>query len=245
MRGWTRRVLGWPLGALLVPAGCAGGAARYRLVTDPASRYSFKHVQEKNSKKWVHLHCELAVAEARKLPDPLSTPETGDLISFTRFDPGSMGSAGIAPAEFKVRGEDRVWLYREVAKGSDLDGKSALGVAVSWPSSEQGPRPHDPSEIFHIPSIATLEPYVWTPWRGADEVRGGDMPDWERVQGMESAAAPPVEHPFRLRCRTVLTDFLYIPIEAEDPNVTVPDPSARSVTPPSRSRSSRSSGRPG
>ena len=225
MPAWARRVLGWPLVALLVPSGCFGGSTRYRVATDPGSRYAFKFVQEKSSRKWVHLHCELTVAVARKLPDPLSTPETGDLISFTRFDPGSMGSAGLAPAEFEVRGDQRVWLYREVGKVSDLEGKSALGVAVSWPSPEQGPRPRDPSEVFRIPSIANLEPYVWTPWRGPDEVRGGDMPDWERVQGMASAAAPPVDHPFRLRCRTVLTDFLYIPLQAEDPNVTVPDPS--------------------
>lgn len=225
MPSWARRVLGWPLVALLVPSGCmGGGSARYRMTTDPGSRYSFKYVQEKKSGKWVNLHCELAVAAARPLPEPLSTPETGDLMSFTRFDPGSMGSAGIAPREFKLRGDERVWLYREVAKKSDLDGTSALGVAVSWPNPEQGPRPHDPMETFRIPSIADLEPYVWTPWRGPDEVRGGDMPDWERVQGMESAAAPPVEHPFRLRCRTVLTDALFIPLESEDPNVTAPEP---------------------
>lgn len=233
MRSWLQRILGWPLLAALLPSACTSTPrGTYRVAVDPASRYSFRYVQERKSGKWVHLHCELEVAAARALPDPLSTPESGDRISFTRFNPGSMGSAGIAPSEFEIRGDERIWLYREVAQQADLEGKAALGVQISWPDDPAGPPRHEASEVFRIPSIAPFEPYVWSPWRGADEVRGGDMPDWERVQGLASASAPPIAHPFALRCRTVLSDGVYIPSLADDPNVSRPDPSAPAAVAP-------------
>ncbi|MFN7954310.1 MAG: hypothetical protein U0610_21470 [bacterium] len=232
MRPWLQRILGLPLLAALLPSGCSTAPrGPYRVAVDPASRYSFRYVQERKSGKWVHLHCELKVAAARALPEPLSTPETGDRISFTRFNPGSMGTAGIVPGEFEMRGDERVWLYREVAREADLAGEAALSVQIVWPEAEPGPPRREASELFHIPSIATFEPYVWSPWRGPDEVRGGDMPDWERVHGIAGAPAPPIEHPFALRCRTVLSDVVYVPTVADDPNASRPDPSGGGAAP--------------
>ena len=78
-----------------------------------------------------------------------------------------------------------------------------------------------------LPAINAMQPYVWTPWRKADEVRGGAFADWERVQGMSASdPEPAAPEPFEMRCRPVLSNALFIPVRAEDANVTKPDPSA-------------------
>jgi len=217
------------LAIVMLLAGCGNEAAardRFVLKKDPASRYGFKHAQERASGQWVHLHCELRVSLARELPDPISTPDTGDLISFTRYNPGSMGSAGIVPADFVERDGYRVWLYREVAGESDLSGSAGLSVQARWPLQEGGEPRFEPLESFALPGLNTMQPYVWTAWRRADELREGGFAGWEKTQGLESEGSAPAGHPYELRCRPVLTDHLYVDIESEDANIARPDPSA-------------------
>ena len=93
-------------------------------------------------------------------------------------------------------------------------------------------------EVFRLPTIKELVPYVWTPWKRADEVRGaGPFAGWERMHGVSADPqvgadeAPPVEdpsalpHPYELRCRAVLWDRVHTPLVRDDPNVGRPDPS--------------------
>ena len=208
-------------------ASCELGA-RDRLVlsTDPASRYDFKYVLDRQTKLWVHRHCEIRVPTARVLPDPLSTPETGDLLHFTEFSSISMGSAGVDKTEYRVRDGHKVWLWRDIPGEDEYKGRGGFGIQAEWPNPG-GVSRHDPLEHFDLPAVKSMTPYVWTPWRKADRISGGVFADWERVHGMEpSEPIPGVEHPFEMRCRAVVFDGLFIPVEAEDPNVTRPDPSA-------------------
>jgi hypothetical protein len=202
-------------------------AARYTMKRDPASRHDFRHVFERDSKLWVHLHCELRVPLARRLPEPISTPETGDLMSTTYFGSQSMGSGDFVPRDWRERDGYRVWLARSIARESDLDDSSSYGVQLSFPAAGEGPRPREPMEIFALPRFATLVPYVWSPWARADELRGGDFAAWGKLHGAPDephgpVAAPPA--PFEMRCRTVLWEHLYTPLEADDPNVGRPEP---------------------
>ena len=214
--------------AALAAAACSGDAGarpRYEMARDQGSRHDFRYARERASKLWVLLHCELRVPIARELPDPLRTEETGDLISYTRHNPGSMGSAGIAPAGFVERDGYRVWLYREVAREADLEGSASLTVQARWPVEGTAEPRMEAMESFTLPALETMRPYEWTPWRRADELRDGFFAGWEKVHGKDAEALPPPEHPYELRCRPVLTDHLYIPVESEDPNIARPDPS--------------------
>jgi len=206
----------------LVAIAPAAARERFHLVRDPASRYGFRHVQDRETQLWVHLHCELRVPVGRKLPEPLSTPETGDLISYTQYTSESMGSAGIVPTEFTLRDGQRVWLWRVLADEAMLDGHAALSVQVSWPGPPDAERQSDPMELFHLPLLNSLLPWRWSEWREPDEVRGGFFAGWEKLHGIAADGSPRPAEPFSLRCRPVLADFLYVPITAEDPNVGKP-----------------------
>jgi hypothetical protein len=210
----------------LAPAALPAHAARYAMKRDPASRYAFRHVYERDSKRWVHLHCELRVPLARRLPEPITSAATGDLMSTTYFGSQSMTSGDFVPGEWRERDGYRVWLARSIARDSDFDDSSSYGVQLSFPAAGEGPRPSEPMEIFELPRFASLEPYVWSPWARADAVRGGDFAAWGELHGArETAPAAAPLLPFELRCRTVLWEHLYTPLEADDPNVGRPDPS--------------------
>jgi hypothetical protein len=211
---------------LMLFASLPAEAARYALRRDPASRHGFRHVLERDSGLWVHLHCELRVPLARELPDPISTPETGDLMSTTYFSAISMGSGDFVPGAWRERDGYRVWLARSLARESDFDDSSSYGVQLSFPVAAEAALRREPMEVFELPRFARLVPYVWSPWRRADQVLGGDFAGWGKLHGApaELAGAPP--HPFELRCRTVLWDRLFTPVETEDPNVARPDPSS-------------------
>lgn len=173
---WALALAAFAIVALLFftmgPARARGG---YEIAVDAGSRYNFRYVRDRQSGLWVHLHCELRVPQARELPEPLSTRESGDRISFTRYRPGSMGSAGIAPKEFKLRDGHRVWLWRELAGEADFAGKASLGAQISWPVNPRKPPRFEAAEIFPLPAIPTLTPYAWSPWRRAGDLRAGQF----------------------------------------------------------------------
>ena len=215
------------LAAIALLCSCDAFGARDRLVlaSDPGSRYDFRYVQDRQTGLWVHQHCEIRVPVARELPDPISTSETGDLLSFTEFSSMSMGSAGVDKTQFKQRDGYKVWLWRDIPGEDDYKGRAGFGVQVKWPNPQGGEWRTDPMEHFDLPPVRSMTPYVWTPWRRADKISGGVFAGWERVQGMApSEPIPNVPHPFEMRCRAVLFDGLFVPVEAEDPNVTKPDP---------------------
>jgi hypothetical protein len=209
---------------LLIASDAFGATRRYLLKRDPGSRHSSQHVVERTSGLWVHLHCELRVALARRLPEPITTPETGDLMSTTYFSSISMGSGDFVPHQMRVRDGYRVWLARSLARPSDFDDSSSYGVQLKFPVDGDGPDRREPMEVFSLPRFQSLTPYVWSAWRVADELRGADFAGWGKLHGQPAAPAMAPREPFEMRCRTVLWDPLYTPIEEEDPNVGRPDP---------------------
>lgn len=209
---------------LVAIAGPDHARDRFHLVRDPASRYDFRHVQDRETGLWVHIQCELRVPATRVLPDPLSTPETGDLVSYTQFTSISMGSAGIVPGEFEVRDGQRIWLWRTLADDDMLAGTAQLGVQARWPGPPGSGEQREPMELFELPPLNSMEPYRWSPWRVADEVRGGYFAGWGKLHGEAPDGSPAPAEPYSLRCRPVLADYLHVPIAAEDPNVGKPEP---------------------
>ena len=208
--------------------------SRYKLAVDPGASPAERWVMDRESGAWVHLHCELRVSDERPLPEPLRHEDYGDMLSFTDLQPQSMGSAGIAPSEYKEREGHRVWLWRTLARPSTLEGRAGFSVQASWPTDDGPPR-FEAMEVFNLPPLTELEPYQWSPWRPADEVRGGAFANWEELHGVGAESAPdgtplPLESsptpdfPYELRCRAVLSDRLHVPVEADDPNVGRPDP---------------------
>src|SRR5687768_5066495 len=101
-------------------------------------------------------------------------------MSTQYFTSISMGS-GDVPGDFRVRDGYRVWLARSIARESDFDDSSSYGVQLDFPTGEAGPAPHDPMEIFSLPTFQSLVPYVWSPWQRADDVRTADFTGWEKL----------------------------------------------------------------
>ncbi|MBI4911474.1 MAG: hypothetical protein HY823_01950 [Acidobacteria bacterium] len=235
----------------LIASACSSGTprSRYVVATDPGSRYNFRYMKDRQSGQWIHIHCEMRVSDQRPLPNPISRPDQGDLLSFTFFTSRSMGSAGIVPSSFLKRDGHKVWLYREVGLPEHLDGTAALSVQVHWPAEGKGSKNPESMEYFRFPGLQSLAPYEWSPWRKADELRGGILAGWEKLQGTGAETGPDGRprpqgipsapaFPFEMRFRVVLADLLVVPIEAEDPNIGRPDPSTfKPPAPPS--------GRPG
>jgi len=191
------------------------------MAADPGSRYGFEYARDRESNQWVHLHCELRVPTARELP--AARANEGEPIQFTRFMPGAMATAGISAAEFDVRGNYRVWLYRGVADDADFAGRSGIGVQAIWPDSAARTR-HESMEVLPIPALNSMRPYVWSSWAPAKEFRPGQFAGWEKTSELASAASAPPEFPFELRCRPVLSDVVYVSTREMDPNIAMPDP---------------------
>ena len=95
-----------------------------------------------------------------------------------------------------------------------LAGDAALRVQVSWPGPPDAARPREPMELFSLPPLNTLEPFRWSDWRIADEIRGGFFAGWGKLHGEAADGSPQPAQPFALRCRPVLADFLYVPVAA-------------------------------
>jgi hypothetical protein len=216
-------------GLLLAAAACAGHSqahGAFVMAVDSGSRYSFRYVRHVESKKWVHLHCELRVASARALPEPTALPDVGELVHFTRFMPGAMATAGISTTDFQTRDAYRVWLYRGVADEADLGGNSSIGVQIAWPTTSPGQVRRESMEVIKIPALSVMTPYVWSSWQAAQEFRPGEFADWEKTSQRASADADVTENPFEMRCRPVLTDAIFVPAREQDSNILMADPSA-------------------
>ncbi|MGH8172725.1 MAG: hypothetical protein ACREPX_06235 [Rhodanobacteraceae bacterium] len=205
--------------------GCDSTSAaqnRFVMAADPGSRYGLEYVRDRETRKWVHIHCELRVPVARALPQ--ATPVDEYPLHFTKFMSGAMGTAGISPNDYVVREDHRVWLYRELADDATLAGKAAVGVQAVWPDST--PARHEPMEVLAVPALGSMKPYVWSHWAAAKEIRAGQFAGWEKTNDRASAESAVPEFPFEMRCHPVLSDVTYVPSPEKDPNIAMPDPTS-------------------
>jgi hypothetical protein len=196
--------------AMLTLAGCAdSNGGRYRVRADPGSRHSFKYVQDRTSGLWVHRECEVRVSTKRRLPDPISPDEHGDLLHSSRFTPQSVGTGNLVPEQFVVRDGYRVWNFRELLTEDDYAGETRFGVQVEWPV-DGGPSKHEPLELFALPPPGNTPPDQWSAWRTADSTRTDAFGWWEEVHNAPPEATSEIQYPFELRFRLLLKDHVYV-----------------------------------
>ena len=124
-----RNAIGVAVALLLALAASPSDAARYAMKRDPASRYDFRHVFERDSKLWVHLHCELRVPLARRLPtSPPSRREGRELE-------GSKDGEGIERASKEAK-ERLPSGFRRNRRSKDLSkGRRIFDPCLNVPSS--------------------------------------------------------------------------------------------------------------
>lgn len=201
------------IGAACIAAlvACVGGGngGRYTMATDPASRYAFRHVRDRQTGLWVHRECEVRVSAKRKLPDPISDDETGDHLHSQRFDSESVGTGDLVPAQFELHDGWRVWRFRHLPNEDDLRGRTGLGIQVEWPK-RGAPSDWEPMELFAYPTIATMAPEEWSTWSTAASQREGAFGWWAEVHGKPPEPGVPIALPFEMRCRLLLKDHLYV-----------------------------------
>ena len=121
-RGWLAAAL-----PLLLGAGCAGGQAsgRYVLAQDPGSRYDFEFVQDRETGRWVQRECELRVAAARELPDPLNDPRTLQADPGAYAEGADLASAADDPSASGAEELDTSRTEADEGGGGDVTGVAA------------------------------------------------------------------------------------------------------------------------
>jgi hypothetical protein len=192
---------------LTVLASCSAGGQSNRYVAEHfrTTRTNFVYVRDRVTGRWVNRHCELRAPMARELPDPLTTAESGDLLSVQLFGPDTVKTGGLQSVTFEVRDTFRVWVIDDVLRGPDVEGRTGYGVQVSWPRPDQ-PTRHDPLEMFHLPRLGSEQPDTWSPWVVASSTREGALGWWDEARGAPPAPPQPIAHPFELRCQVVSTE---------------------------------------
>jgi hypothetical protein len=192
---------------LTVLASCSAGGQSNRYAAEHfrTTRTNFVYVRDRVTGRWVNRHCELRAPLARELPDPLTTAESGDLLSVQLFGPDTVKTGGLQSVTFEVRDTFRVWVIDDVLRGPDVEGRTGYGVQVSWPRPDQ-PTRNDPLEMFHLPRLGNEQPDTWSPWVVASSTREGALGWWDEAHGAPPAPPQPIAHPFELRCQVVSTD---------------------------------------
>ena len=153
--------------------------------------------------------CEVRVPERRRLPEPLSDAAHGDRLHSTQFRPGSAGTGNLSPLKFERHDGYRVWRFRELTAEADLQGRYAFGIQVDWPKPGAATE-SDPMEIFVFPPLGDTLPDVWSAWQTASAQRTGAFGWWDEVHEHPPESPAPIEFPFELRWRLLLSDHLYI-----------------------------------
>lgn len=180
---------------------------RYEMASEGSG---FAYVRDRQTGRWVSRACELRVAAARDLPQPLSDDEHGDKLSVQLFRPVSVESAGLQSIEPEVRDGHRVWRLSEILDESDLAGEVAYGIQVEWPQPGAETRV-DPLEIIRLPPPGDTPPEQWSEWMSASDLREGAFGWWDEVHGAPPESLPGPQHPFQLRCRLLLNDTPGVP----------------------------------
>jgi hypothetical protein len=193
------------IASMTIPAACSAPRGRYGAEHFQTTRTNFVYVRDRVTKNWVNRRCELRVPVARDLPRPLTTTESGDLMSVQLLQPGSAKTGGLTSVSFETRDGYRFWRIEDVLHEPDVEGRSSYLVQVSWPRTGSETR-SDPSEIFHLPMLGDQPPNEWGPWVTADQTREGAMTWWSETTGRPPEPAQKIAHPFELRCEIVFTD---------------------------------------
>jgi hypothetical protein len=194
--------------ALLLASACSPPLAqrgRYRLASDPGSRHATRYVQDAESGKWAIRDCELRVAEARRLPEPLQDEAHGSKLDVSIFRPGSVASGLLLSIDFELRDGYRVWRGAQVLGEDDLSGRVAYGVQLEWPREGEETR-YEPLELIELPPLGDAPPGEWSPFLRADRLREGGFGWWQETHGKDAPALALPEHPFEVRCRLVLKE---------------------------------------
>jgi len=135
--------------ALLVASACSQPIAergRYRMASDPGSRHGFRYVQDTETGLWVVRDCELRVAEARALPEPLQDEQHGSKLAVSIFRAAgarrrASGPVVALPARRpSSRGGVRL-VGRDLRQGRARAGAAGVPVRGALPSGpERGSR---------------------------------------------------------------------------------------------------------
>jgi hypothetical protein len=193
---------------VLLAAACSPPVAksgRYRMASDPGSRHGFEYVQDRETGRWVIRDCELRVAEARALPEPLQDEEHGSKLDVSIFRPGSVESGLLLSIDFERRDGFRVWRGAEVLGEDDLEGRVAYGIQLEWPEAGKETR-YEPLEVIELPPLGDTPPGQWSEFLRAGQLRPGAFGWWDEAHGRDAPELAPPEHPFEVRCRLVLKD---------------------------------------
>jgi hypothetical protein len=204
--------LSTPVNWILVAAGCAGsggGSSRYALVRDPGSRYDFRYVMDKETRRWVQREVELRVSVDRKIPNPLQDPQNGSLLSVQLVKPGSAQTGGIFTMDFDTRDGYRVWQIRDVMHEADITGRVSYVVTIKWPHAGKSDE-YDDNEVFPMPEPGNIAPDEWSAWKPASSLREGGFGWWEEARNMPATpstdGAGKPAYPFEMRYRLLLVN---------------------------------------
>ena len=175
------------------------------MASDPGSRHGFRYVQDTETGLWVIRDCELRVAEARALPEPLQDEAHGSKLAVSIFRPESVESGLLLSIDFERRDGYRVWRGAEVLGEDDLAGRVAYGVQVDWPEGGKETR-YEPLEVIEPPPLGDAPTGQWSPFLRAGRLREGAFGWWEETYGKDAPGLEPPEYPFEVRCRLVLKE---------------------------------------
>jgi len=190
---------------MTMPGACSAQRGRYAAEHYQTTRANTVYVRDRVTKNWVNRRCELRVSVKRDLPDPLTTPESGDLMSLELLQPGSARSGGLTSVRFETKDAYRVWSIEEILHKPDVEGQSSYSVQISWPRAGSETK-YDPAEIFHLPMLGDQPPNEWGPWVTADKTREGAFAWWSETTGKPPETKQTIANPFELRCEIVFTD---------------------------------------
>jgi hypothetical protein len=188
-----------------VAAACSAQRGRYSAEHFRTTRTNFVYVRDRVTKNWVNRRCELRVPVKRELPDPLSSAETGDLLSVQLLQPGTAQTGGLHSVKFETTDGYRLWTIEDVLHESDVDGHTSYSVQISWPTPGTSTRYED-AEIFHLPMLGDQPPNAWGPWVTADKTREGAFAWWSETTAKPAEPKQAIANPFELRCEIVFTD---------------------------------------
>jgi hypothetical protein len=176
----------------------------------------FEYLYHEPSQQWVGQECQLRVAAARPLPEPLSPPGRERSFVVQQFGGLTIENARILGGVTNMQraGDWRWWWIDKSMGDTELKRAQRLGVQLFWPGAQADDdraRRAEPMELFQLPEIDVLPPGQWTPWKRADAAVDAANAAWQvangRAPGGGDASVP--QWPFEVRCRAALWETPY------------------------------------
>ena len=163
----------------------------------------------KESGLYVHREFELRVNAARlRTPPEGAAPDAVSELEASEFTPLSVSSFYFAPVTDQQDRDTLFWRGVQHISKDAADGKTSIGVAVEW-DKEGAVTVKDTLEIFRLPVPNAEQLDTWSPWMEATSRRGGVFSWHAEVNRNAAEAIPPMEYPFQLRFRLVLSKRVY------------------------------------